>query len=57
MSRRSLPFFCERDVFLLVDAVKMSRLDQRNLKYGRQNSIPLSKNDTDKTLERAKLLD
>jgi len=57
MSRRSLLFFCERDVFLVVGAVKMSRLDQRNLQYGRQNSIQLSKNDTYKTLRRAKLLD
>jgi len=57
MSRRSLLFFCERDVFLLVDAVKILWLDQRNLQYGRQNSIQLSKNDTYKTLGRAKLLD
>jgi hypothetical protein len=57
MSWRSLSFFFERDVFLLVDDVKISRLDQRNLQYGRQNSIQLSKDNTYKTLERTKLLD
>ena len=60
MSRRFLSFFCKRDVFLLVDAVKMSRLDQRNLKNSRQNSIQFSKNDHRgkmKISERTKLLD
>ena len=60
MSRRFLSFFCERDVFLLVDAVKMSRLDQRNLQNGYQNSIQFSKNDHRgkmKISERTKLLD
>jgi len=57
MSWRSLLFFCKKEVFLLVDDVKISRLDQRNLQNGRQNSIQLSKDDTYKTLERTKLLD
>ena len=57
MSRSSLSFFCERDVFLLLDTVKMSRLDQRSLQNGRQNPIQLSMNDTYMTLGRAKLLD
>jgi hypothetical protein len=55
--RRSLSFFCKRDVYLFVGIVKTLRPDQRTLLHGRQNPIQLSKNDTDKTLERAKLLD
>jgi len=60
MSWRSLLFFCKKEVFLLVDDVKISRLDQRNLQNGRQNSIQFSKNDHRgkmKISERAKLFD
>ena len=43
---RYLSFLCERGVFfLLVGAVKILRLNQRNLQNSRQNPAQFSKND------------
>ena len=54
---RTLVLSCKREVYFFVGTVKSLCSDQRNLQNERQNPIPLSKNDTHKTLERAKLLD
>jgi hypothetical protein len=57
---RVVPTFFKRDIHLPMDAVRMSRLDQKILQNDRQNLIQLSKNDHHemmKRFNRTKLLD